>query len=195
MGKHVYVERANPDAKGYESGTRRYNNVISRYSWANRYAKGITIDMPCGMGWGTSCINSLKVKKLIGIDICPEAIEKAKSFVPASLHSNIHFEVGNMLDTSFLSDYADVVICCEGYEHVKREDQYKLMGEIHRIVKSQGTILLTIPILRFKGDYTGNKFHLYEPTFEEVKKTLRGRFTIQEFTKPNVARYVLRAIK
>lgn len=186
MGKHVYVERANPDAKGYEPGTRRYNNVISRYLWANEFVNGVTIDIPCGMGWGTSYVNA---KELTGIDICPEAIERAESLYP-----HIHFKVENMLNTSLPSNYADSVICCEGYEHVKRKDQFKLMEEIHRVVKSKGVVLLTVPITRFKGNHTDNKFHLYEPTFEEVERTLKGKFRIIEFTKPNVARYVLEAI-
>ncbi len=58
MDEHVYVERADPEAKGYEKGTRRYNNVVSRYQWANRFVSGTVVDMPCGMGWGTSYISN-----------------------------------------------------------------------------------------------------------------------------------------
>ena len=188
MGKHVYVERADPDAKGYEPGTRRYNNVFSRYRWADRFTSGIVIDMPCGMGWGTSYISNANI--LIGIDICPQAIERAKSLYP-----EIRFEVGNMLNTSFPSDYADSIICCEGYEHVARRDQFRLMNEIYRILRPRGTALLTVPIARFQGDHTGNKYHLYEPTIEEVSYTFQGVFDVVEFTKPNVARFVLEAIK
>lgn len=187
MGKHVYVERADPDAKGYEVGTRRYNNVISRYQWANRFVSGITIDMPCGMGWGTSYITT---NVLIGIDICPEAIEKAKLLYP-----EIRFEVGNMLNTSFPSNYADSIVCCEGYEHVERKDQFKLMREIHRVLRNRGTVCLTVPVAKYVGDHTGDKFHLYEPTLEEIERTIKGRFETIEFTKPNVARFVLEAIK
>jgi ubiquinone/menaquinone biosynthesis C-methylase UbiE len=139
------------------------------------------------MGWGASIITT---NLLIGIDICPQAIERAKSLYP-----EIRFEVGNMLNTSFPSDYADCIICCEGYEHVARKDQFKLMREIHRVLRNRGIALLTVPIAKYVGDHTGNEFHLYEPTFGEVQETLKGGFEIIEFTKPNVARYVLEVIK
>lgn len=189
MDEHVYVERADPDAEGYEKSTRRYNNVISRYLWANRFVSGTTVDMPCGMGWGASYITNADL--LIGIDICPRAIERAKS-----LYADISFRVGNMLNTNLPFDLADSVICCEGYEHVARKDQFKLMEEIHRITRNRGIVCLTVPIAKYVGDHTGNEFHLYEPTFEEVEETLdKRKFEIIQFTKPNVARFVLKAIK
>ena len=186
MGKHVYVERADPDAKGYEPGTRRHFNVLDRYRWANRFVSGITIDMPCGMGWGTFQIT--RAEFVIGIDICPDAIKKAKSLYPC-----FRFEVGNMLHTSFSDNFADTIICCEGYEHVGREDQFKLMEEIHRLIKPHGKVMLTVPIASSPGDHSGNEFHLHEPTIIEVEETFVGKFEVIEFTKPNVARYVLEA--
>jgi len=187
MAEHVYVERADPESAGYEEGTRRYKNVVNRYKWANNYVHGITIDMPTGMGWGASYITN--ADRLIGIDKSPHAIEKARR-----LYSGIEFEVGDMLWTSFDSGFADAVICCEGYEHVARRDQFLLMEEIHRILKPGGVAILTVPISDNKGDHTGNEFHLYEPTLTEVQDTL-GNFKVVEYEKPNVARYVLEAIK
>jgi ubiquinone/menaquinone biosynthesis C-methylase UbiE len=190
VDKHVYVERADPDAKGYEPGTRRHHNVISRYRWANQHIFGTIVDMPCGMGWGASYISYEYNRRLIGLDICPDAIKKAKSLYP-----RIEFIVGNMLDTPFPDNFIDSVICCEGFEHVGREDQFRLMEEIHRITRPKGLVMLTVPIAKFKGDHTGNKFHLYEPTLEEVEETFYGKFAVVGFMKPNVARFVLEAIK
>ena len=188
MGKHVYVERADPNAKGYEEGTRRRRNVIDRYLWANRFVHGITIDMPCGMGWGTSLITNAQL--LFGIDICPRAIDKAIRWYPKVGR----FLIEDMLGTHFPSNFFDSVICCEGYEHVSKKDQYVLMSEIYRITKNKGTVLLTVPFSKHKGEHTGNKFHLYEPTIKEVEETFSG-FEIIELLKPNVARYRLRVIK
>jgi ubiquinone/menaquinone biosynthesis C-methylase UbiE len=162
---------------------------MSRYLWANRHVYGKALDIPCGMGWGTSLLYFVK-RRVIGVDICPEAIKKAKSLYPF-----ITFEVGNMLDTRFGDNCFDSIVCCEGYEHVGREDQFKLMEEMHRIIKPKGLLMLTVPIAKFKGDHTGNKFHLYEPTLDEVEETFYCKFAIVEFMKPNVARYVLEAIK
>jgi len=189
VGNHVYVERADPNAKGYEEGTRRRRNVIDRYLWANRFVHGITIDMPCGMGWGTSLITNVKL--LYGIDICSEAVYKAKMLFPYKAH----FLVEDMLGTHFPSNFFDSVICCEGYEHVGRRAQFLLMKEIYRIIRPDGVVLLTVPLAKRKGDPTDNEFHLYEPTIEEVEETLINKFEIIELTKPNVVRYRLRVIK
>lgn len=184
---HVYVERADPDAKGYEPLTRRWFNVIDRYQWADKYVKGITIDVPCGMGWGTSCVRNADT--LIGVDKCYEALEKGRN-----RYTNITFILGDMLNLPFKDNFADAIICCEGYEHLNREDQFFLMGELFRAVKPDGLVLLTVPIAKHKEEHTGNKFHLYEPTLDEVTETL-SRFEIMSMIKPNVARYLLRPIK
>jgi len=186
---HVYVERADPDTKGYENGTRRWRNVLHRYAWANRHTSGIAIDIPCGMGWGTSLISNAEL--LFGVDINPQAIERASQLFPSAGR----FLVDDMLGTHFPSNFFNTVICCEGYEHVGRRAQFLLMNEIHRIAKPDGVVLITIPIAENKGDWSGNEFHLYEPTIEEVEETFANKFEIVEMTKPNVARYRLKVIK
>ena len=189
MDEYEYVERADPNLEAYQEGTRRHFNVVDRYTWANEYVSGITIDMPCGMGWGTSLITNAQL--LFGIDISQQAILRAREL----LYPNIHFIVDDMLGTHFPSNFFNSVICCEGYEHVGRRAQFLLMDEVHRISKPDGVVLLTVPIAENVGDWSGNKFHLYEPTLEEVEDTLEGKFEIIEMTKPNVARYRLRPIK
>ena len=69
------------------------------------------------------------------------------------------------------------------------------MDEIYRIAKPDGVVLLTVPIAENKGDHSGNEFHLYEPTMDEVEETFKGKFEIIEMTKPNVVRYRLRVVK
>ena len=187
MDKRVYVERADPDAKGYQEGERCWFNVINRYKWANKYVSGLTIDMPCGMGWGSSLITNAVI---VGMDNCREAISRAER-----LYSDIIFIEGNMLDTGFPSNFWDSIICCEGYEHVSRENQFVLMNEIHRIVKPNGIVLLTTPFVKQGEEPTKNEFHLHEPTIHEVEETIVGKFKVLEMTVPNVARYRLKAIK
>jgi ubiquinone/menaquinone biosynthesis C-methylase UbiE len=100
-----------------------------------------------------------------------------------------------MLGTHFPSNFFNTVICCEGYEHVGRRAQFLLMDEIYRIAKPDGVVLLTTPIAEKRGDWSGNEFHLYEPTIAEVEETFVDKFEVVKMTKPNVARYRLRTIK
>jgi ubiquinone/menaquinone biosynthesis C-methylase UbiE len=98
-----------------------------------------------------------------------------------------------MLAMCCQDDFFDSVVCCEGYEHVHRFEQPELMEEIYRVVRPNGVVLLTVPIIQ--GKHSGNKYHLHEPTLSEVEETIFGKFNIVRMVKPNVARYMLRPIK
>jgi len=188
MDEYEYVERADPDLPAYQEGTRRHFNVIDRYTWANEHISGIVLDVPCGMGWGASLLTNAKA--VIGIDNNREALVKARTLFPRTI-----FVLDNMRNVNLPDACFDSIICFEGYEHLERGDQYILIEELYRAVKPSGVVLLTVPIAENVGDWSGNKFHLYEPTLEEVEDILEGKFEIIEMTKPNVARYRLRPIK
>lgn len=183
---HKFAERADPNIKGYEAGTRRWFNVIDRYQWANQRVSGIVLDVPCGTGWGAMFLTNAEI--LVGVDNSSEAIKRG-----CELNPNITYILANMLCMPFEDNFADSVVCCEGYEHVERKDQFILMNELYRVVKPKGIVLMAVPILN--GKHSGNPYHLHEPTIHEVEETIHGKFKVVHFTKPNVARYVLRPIK
>ena len=179
-----YVERADPDVEGYEEGSISGDNLIKRYKWANSFVCGLTLDIPMGMGWGASLLTN--AREVIGIDNNKEAVGRA-----SSLYSNIILVNGDMTHVPIKDNTFDTVVCCEGYEHVNKEDQFKLISELHRVIKGNGVLLMTIPT---KGHSKNNQFHLYEPTFEEVKENLMGKFMIIKIQRFNVVRIILRPI-
>ena len=76
-------ERADPEEKGFKDRwfgfvKNKYKaNLIRRYSFCNAYIKDkVVLDIPCGMGWGTSILKGYK--KAYGIDINEEAVERAR---------------------------------------------------------------------------------------------------------------------
>jgi len=181
-----YVERADPDIKGYEIGSISRNNLINRYKWVNTFVKGITLDIPAGMGWGTSLLTNASV--LIGIDNSEEGIKRGRE-----LYSNLILCKGNMLEIPLRDDSIDTIVCCEGYEHITRKNQFKLIRELYRVIKATGDLLMTIPP---KGHSGGrNEYHLYEPTIEEIEETLIGKFKTIEMIETNVLRYRLQPMK
>ena len=176
-----YVERADPDIEGYEEGSFSGTKCINRYKWANDHACGTVLDIPTGMGWGASLLTN--AENIIGIDISKEAIEKA-----SSLYSNLLLITGDMTQIPIRDNVFDTIMCNEGYEHIIRKDQFSLMSELRRVIKPNGTLLMTIPEKEHSND---NPFHLYEPTFEEVKDTLANNFRIISMFRNNVLELIL----
>ncbi len=183
------AERADPDLLGFEEGSMYREGVIRRYNWGNdNITGGLVLDVPVGMGWGASLLTNAET--LIGIDKNEEAIERGKLLYP-----HIDFRIGDMLNMDIDDDSIDVVVCFEGYEHVSREDQFKLIDELLRVVKPEGKVIFSSPTVHKIGDHSENEFHLYEPTLAEFEETIIGKFDILEIIPTSEMKCILKPIK
>lgn len=169
------AERAHPDSKAFKDkffGLVKNvwrENLFLRYSFCNDYIKNkVVLDIPCGMGWGTSMLKGYK--ELWGIDISAEAIEEAKQRYPS-----IHYKVGDMTSIDMSDDYFDVVICLEGFEHVTFLEGQKFLSESKRILKKDGLLVLTTPLLRENKYHSSNIYHLCEYKEEELARVLEEK--------------------
>lgn len=101
-------------------------------------------------------------------------------------------ENGDITATNYPDDHFDVVLLLDVLEHLPYNMQYKALGEIKRILKPDGTFIMSIPNIanlssrikfvllgemsRTDKDYN----HLGERTFREIKRILRSyNFRIQ----------------
>src|SRR5688572_29182654 len=124
------LERAHPDDPGFQDrrifrwrwgfiqwwGLERspYRaELLRRYAWARQYIAGRdALDVPCGMGWGTSLLTG--GRSLRGIDRNLEAVKEATR----RYGHTAHFHVGDMAQLAYRDSSFDVVVCLEGIEHV-----------------------------------------------------------------------------
>lgn len=171
------AERAHPDLPGFKDkwfGLKKSvykKNLYKRYHFCNKYIEGKTIlDVPCGTGWGTSLLK--KAKEIYAVDNSPEAIEYAQNNFK---RKNIHYKLGDMSSLQFDDHFFDAVICLEGFEHVPKEVGLKFLDEAVRVLKKEGLLIMTIPVLT-DGKHSGNPYHLYEPSIEELREILSDRF-------------------
>ena len=112
---------------------------------------------------------------VIGIDISSEAIDYAKKHYKKK---NRKFYVGDMQAIPLQDDSVDVVICLEGFEHVTKDIGLKFIEESKRVLKAEGLLIMTCPILNEYGKSTGNPYHLYEYPEDELVEILNKNFRI-----------------
>lgn len=165
------AERAHPEGKGFMEGSIYRDNFFKRYNYAAQYTKDKDIiDIPCGVGWGTSI---LPAKSKIGIDISKEAIDYALGHYP-----DILFKVGRMEDIHLESESIDVVVCLEGFEHVSKDIGISFLYETTRLLRKDGLLVLSCPIILPGGKHSENPHHIYEPTIAEIFEILCAKFSL-----------------
>jgi 2-polyprenyl-3-methyl-5-hydroxy-6-metoxy-1,4-benzoquinol methylase len=185
------AERAHPDDPGFQVKwqlkrrfgfipywERRKNPYLDefmwRYSWVNRHCSGKDVlDIPCGMGWGTSLIRG--ARSLKGLDLNAAAIAEAQRRYGA--HAD--FGVGDMSRLQLPDSSCDVICCLEGIEHVPVEVAQRFLAEAHRALRPNGLMLISSPYCQTKS-HSGNPYHIHEYRPEEISAAVSRYFTIQE---------------
>ncbi|MCB0311076.1 MAG: class I SAM-dependent methyltransferase [Bdellovibrionales bacterium] len=151
-----------------------------RYSWAATYCKNMRVlDVPCGMGWGTSLLTGSK--QLFGIDRDPDAIAEARK----RYGSLAQFEVGDMADLPATIQGYDVICCLEGIEHVECAVALKFFDWCFSALTPTGVLLISSPF-RKDGKHSGNPFHIHEYQPDELAAILKNKFEIRNIEERQV---------
>ncbi len=168
------AERAYPEELAYVNKTKYYYVFIERYKFGKKYTKGkIILDVPCGSGWGTSLIDN--ANEVYGVDISLDAIQYARS------HFKGIFSQGSMCKLLFEDNKFDVALCFEGMEHITKEEGVIFINEIKRVVKRDGLIVGSVPILNKNGEDTDNPYHKFEYPEDYLRILLEENFEIIEY--------------
>ncbi len=168
------TERAYPEDPHYVNKTKYYNAFIERYEFGKKYTQDkMVLDIPCGSGWGTSLIDN--AKEIYGIDISSDAIQYAQS------HFSATFLKGSMTKIDFEDNKFDTALCFEGIEHITRQEGIEFINEIKRVVKKDGLIIASVPILNKYGEDTGNPYHKFEYPENYLKILLEENFKIIKY--------------
>ena len=145
-----------------------------RYRWVAKEAKGLDVlDIPCGMGWGTSLIRN--AHSLIGVDISSAAISEANRLYG----KRANFRVGDMRQLDFANSSFDLISCLEGIEHVSAETGQQFLAECARILRPNGLLFLSSPYCK-TGQHSGNPYHLKEYRPDELKALVSQYFHVEK---------------
>ena len=182
-------ERAHPDDPGFQMKWKLHfwkgiipwmqrhsspyrDAFLWRHSFVNEYCTGLNVlDIPCGMGWGTSLLT--ECRSVTGIDISYQAIEEAKSRYGVKAQ----FVVGNMDRLCFPERVFDLICCLEGIEHVSGEIAKAFITECHRVLHPKGLLIISSPHCATCA-HSGNPHHVKEYMPEELKDLLNPFFEI-----------------
>lgn len=191
------AERANPKITGFQNriNFRWRKKIIPwisikrspyreallwRYKWVNNYCNGKDVlDVPCGMGWGTSLLKGYR--SITGVDISSEAIQEASK----RYGKKAQFLIGSMESLNFQNSSFDLIVCLEGIEHVPTEVGESFLQEAKRILRPEGEILLSSPYCK-NGKHSGNPYHIYEYQPHEIKELIEKYFEIESVHKKEV---------
>lgn len=184
------AERAHPDDPAFQDRveTKKIFGVIPferkvpnpyrdalkwRYAIVNEHCKGKRVlDVPCGMGWGTSML--VGCFELQGVDISPEAIDEARN----RYKSKATFNLGSMEKLDFPDRSFDLVSCLEGIEHVPQAIAKSFVREADRVLDAGGLIIVSSPHCN-NGPHSGNPYHIYEYRPEEMRSLLGEVFHVE----------------
>jgi ubiquinone/menaquinone biosynthesis C-methylase UbiE len=179
------AERAHPEDPGFQDKSfglikNKYKKkLFERYEHCNAFVREKEVlDIPCGVGWGTSLLK--KVKSVVGIDISSEAIADANRIFS---RKNINFVVGDMAKIPLHKDSIDIICCLEGLEHVDRTIGLRFLEESKRVIRNQGILIITCPVLNEQGETTGNPYHLIEYPEEELIDLFNKNFRILQLER------------
>lgn len=139
---------------------------LNRYYLSKNYCKHKNVlDIACGEGYGSYLISTWGAKKVVGIDISNEAIEKAKSNFESN---NLEYLCQDATNLELLKDDSfDLVVSYETFEHVPSVEKY--LKEIRRVAKKDAVIIISCPndYYYYPTDDKSNPFHMRKYKFED----------------------------
>lgn len=183
------AERAHPDLLGFQTKWRMVlrrgyipwirierspygKELFWRYKWVNHFCRNRDVlDIPCGMGWGTSLLKNCR--RVVGVDIDREAIREARERYGKAAE----FQVGNMAELDFAANSFDVVLCLEGIEHVTPGVAEAFIPQVRRVLRKEGMFFISSPCTK-TGKHSGNPYHIKEYKPIELRTLLGSHFDI-----------------
>jgi ubiquinone/menaquinone biosynthesis C-methylase UbiE len=144
-----------------------------RYLFAMPFAESATVlDIASGEVYGSALLGSV-ARRVIGIDIDENSLAHAKSKYK---NDNLSFIRGDCTAIPLSSDSVNLVVSFETLEHIL--DHMKFFNEICRVLKPDGTLIISTPDKVPYNELTGapNPYHLKKLDRAEFKLLLNRHF-------------------
>lgn len=135
-------EKFNKQAEKYDSGNKGkharslYESVLNRL---DELSFNNLLDVGCGTGNLLKLISSRYDTQIAGVDLTPKMLNIAR----IKLGDEVDLKIADSEELPFDNDKFDMVICTDSFHHYPHPD--KVLGEIKRVLKQDGMILIADP--------------------------------------------------
>ena len=117
---------------------------LQRYRYAQKEAKGMVLDLGCGLGYGSKILYRTH-NFVVSLDIS----DKALSYARIKYRGPIYVR-GDAQMLPFKNESFDSVVALEIIEHVDNNAQ--MLKEVFRVLKRKGTLILSAPNVAHLGN-------------------------------------------
>jgi SAM-dependent methyltransferase len=144
---------------------------LKRYRFAEPWCSGRDVlDAACGVGYGSAELGTI-ARRVLGVDLDEEAVAYARSRYATP---NVEFAVMDLASLPLDDASFDVVCAFEAIEHV--HDREAVLAELARVMRPDGTLILSTPRSDRTTDHPENPFHTVEYAPSDFDRLLRGFF-------------------
>lgn len=168
----------NEKYKNFKYQVNLYKKLLDFAKIKNNKNINVLVDIGCGKGGGISFYKDFyNFNNCIGIDITKTNIDVAKKHA-----KNINFFIASATDLPIKNSVVDVITCVESLPYY--DPFLKFVQEVHRILKNNGKILISLPLNKEEEDFLErvfltNGFILYKK--EDITKNVRIACAISKF--------------
>lgn len=159
---------------------------IARYYFASEFVKGRTLDIASGSGYGSQYLakkNKGIITELVGVDRSIDAVTYARGRYH---HPLVTYECGDALDSQLPEKLGtfDSIVSFETLEHV--DDDRKFLDNLMRMLKEDGTLIISTPFGRGRGKPTNEPFHVHQLTDNEFRELFSSYKNVEYYYQRGV---------
>ncbi len=150
---------------------------LFRYQWAEQYVRAPmkVLDLACGTGFGSALLARIVGVTVIAGDLDPPSLAAAAA--EFGTESSPHFAAMDGTRLPFPDRSLDLVLSYETVEHIEKYRDF--VGELARILKKSGTLLLSTPnrLVTSPDGVIRNPFHTQEFDMPGLGRLLSAHFS------------------